>query len=282
MRRSLVAASLAFALAALRAHAAVAQGRDTPPASSDLQSPEQVSTRHSAYTLPAKLWSIESGALGIGGGDVVALLGVGYGLGAGFQVNANLAHFAVGMFNLGAGYQFIDTRYFDLGARVGAWYGHGKWYWIATPAAEKLVSKLDVVNVPLELTASSMPTRWLELDFGVAYSYAMIFGSSPSERSPFADNELGLTQFFLRPGVRFFIADHTAFEFSTKLPLYSVLSLENRSPTVPFKSTWAFEGGLRSRLTRGLFGSVRLHYGSAADALYGSRVYPSFEVEYRF
>jgi hypothetical protein len=289
VRGGLATALLAFALMAFAARVVAAEPAAAPApaatgtesAAGDLQSPEQVSTRYSAYTVPAKMWSVEAGALGIGGGDVVALLGVTYGLGAGFQVNANLAHFGVGMFNAGVGYHFIDTRYFDLGARVGAWYGHGKWYWIATPAATKLVSKIDVVNVPLELTASSMPARWLELDFAVAYNYARIFGASPSERSPFADNELGVVQFYLRPGARFFLADHTALELSTKLPLYSALALEDRNPEVAFKRTWAFEGGLRSRFARGVFGSIRLHYGSISDALYGARVYPSFEVEIR-
>ena len=250
-------------------------------APSDLQSPEQASTRNSAYTLPAHMVSFESGALGIGGGDVVALMGISYGLGAGFQINANLAHFAVGMFNLGAGWHFIDTRYFDLGVKLGAWYGHGKWYWIATPAAEKLISKIDVIALPIELTASSTPTRWLELDLSTGYSWASFFGSAPRERSPFADNEIGIRQFFLRPGARVFLADHTAFEVATKLPLYTAIPLEDRTPTVPFKRAWAIEGGFRSRFARGLFGSIRLHYGSISDALYGARVYPSFEIELR-
>jgi hypothetical protein len=294
-----VTAALALALTALGARGVSAQTAATPApatptpaapaavvpvpekAPNDLQSPEQASTRYSAYTLPAHMVSFESGALGIGGGDVVALMGISYGLGAGFQINANLAHFAVGMFNLGVGYHFIDTRYFDLGAKLGAWYGHGKWYWIATPAAEKLISKIDVVALPIELTATSTPARWLEVDLSVAYAWASFFGSAPSERSPFADNEIGLRQFFLRPGVRFFLADHTAFEVSTKLPLYTAIPLEDRTPEVRFKRAWAVEGGFRSRFARGLFGSIRLHYGSISDALYGARVYPSFEIELR-
>src|SRR5262249_43585217 len=104
---------------------------------------------------------------------------------------------------------------------------------------------------------------------------------SPSERSAFVDNQIGLLQFFLRPGVRVFVADNTAFELSTKLPLYSAIPLDNKTPTVPFKRTWALEGGLRSRLARGLFGSIRMHYGSISDVLYNSRLYPSFEVEFR-
>ena len=281
MRHAFTATLFALAVATQGPRAAAVP--EPEGASGDLQSPEQVSTRHSAYTLPAGFWSFEVGALGVGSGDVVALMGVTYGLGVGFEVSANFAHFSVGLFNLDAGFHFIDTRYFDLGARLGAWYGHGKWYWIAEPVAKKLVSKLDVFSVPLELTASSMPAPWLELDFGLAYSYATFFGSSPSsESSPYADSQIGLMQFFLRPGARVFVADHTAFELSTKLPLYSAVPLDDENRTVPFKRTWTLEGGLRSRLTRGLFGSVRLHYGSISDVLYGARFYPSFEVEHRW
>jgi hypothetical protein len=136
-------------------------------------------------------------------------------------------------------------------------------------------------SLPLELTASSTPTRWLELDLGVNYSYAKIFGSPSRERSVFTDSELALQQFFLRPGARFFIAGETAFEFFAKLPLYSAVPLQEKSVAVPFKRIWALEGGLRSRFARGLFGSVRLHYGSISDVLYGARIYPSFEVELR-
>ena len=71
MRR--VSAGAIFALAVSAPHVAHAAG--------DLQSPEQVSTRYSAYSLPARQWSVDAGALGVGDGDVFALLAVTYGLG---------------------------------------------------------------------------------------------------------------------------------------------------------------------------------------------------------
>jgi hypothetical protein len=247
----------------------------------DLQSPEQVSTRYSAYMLPTNQWAITTGALGVGDGDVFALLSVGYGLGARVQLNINLAHAGVGLLNVSAGYQFIDTRYFDLGIRSGVWYGHGDWFWIATPASKKLLSKIDLVKVPIELTASSMPTRWLELDLGVQYNWAKVFGASSDDESLFTKSQVGLVQFFLRPGARFFISNNTALELFVKLPLYTAVPLENQSPTVPFKDTWWFEGGLRSRLAPGLYGNVRLNYAAISDVLYGARLYPAFEVEIR-
>lgn len=272
MKRAALAAALVFAHTTASGPA---------KAEGDLQSPDQVSTRHSAYTLPARVWSLEAGALGVGSGDVVALIGGTYGLGAGVEVGANLAHFTVGLLNASVGYHFVDTRYFDLGARLGAWYGHGDWYWIATPAAKKILSKIDVLSVPVELTASSTLTRFLELDLGVVYTYATFFGTSPPEQTIFTDSQLGLQQFFLRPGVRFFLVEHTALELFAKLPLYSAIPVGGKNPTVPFERTYTLEGGLRSRLARGLFGSVRIHYGSISDVLYNARLYPSFEVEFR-
>jgi hypothetical protein len=285
VRRARVHAILRLAVAAsIQANTAYASAPPAPESAGtadNLQSPDQVNTRYSAYSLPAREWSIEVGALGVGGGDIYALLGVAYGIGAGVQVNFNLAHIGVGLFNASAGYHFLDTRYFDLGAELGAWYGHGKWFWIADPVEKKIISNLDVVNLPVELTASSMPTHWLEFDLSAHYSYAKIFRSSENERSFFTDSELGMPQFFLRPGVRFFILDRTAFEFFAKLPLYSALGTGSGTTSVPFKETWSMEGGLRSRLARGVFGNIRLHYGSIADLLYGARIYPAFEVEVR-
>ena len=247
----------------------------------DLQSPQQVSTRYSAYTLPAHYWSIDVGALGVGDGDAFLKLAFAYGLGGGVELNANLAHIGVGLLNLSAGWHFIDTRYFDLGARFGVWYGHGAWFWIADGLSSKVLSNIDAVKVPLLLTASSMPTRWLELDLGVQYTYAKIYGSSAQEVSIFSKSELGMQQFFLRPGVRLFISDRVALELFAKLPVYSWLPIDDRKPSVPFKYTWGMEGGLRSRLARGLFGTVRLNYASISDVLYGARLYPSFEIEIR-
>jgi hypothetical protein len=246
----------------------------------DLQSPEQVNTRNSAYSLPKGMWSFEAGALGIGGGDVYASLGVGYGFGAGFQATINLAHAGVGLLNATVGWHFLDTRYFDLGARVGFWYGHGKWFWIARGLTQDLVDKVDVIQVPLELTASAPLTRWLELDLSAQYSYSSLFGSG-SEDSWFADAQIGMRQFFLQPGARFFISDATALELVAKLPAFSTVPGDRRDINVPFKYTWSMEGGVRSRLSEGLFGTIRLHYGSVADVLYGARLYPSFDLEYR-
>jgi hypothetical protein len=253
-----------------------------PPASAGtLQSPDQLSTRNSAYSVPQGTWAFDAGALGIGGGDVIAALGATYGIGAGFQASVNLAHVSVGLFNASVHWQFIDTRYFALGGGPGIWFGHGSWIWFAQGVTKEILSKLDLVNVPIELTASSLPTTWLELDLTLQYTYSKLLGADSVDRAFFSDAQLDLNQFFVRPGARFFISDNTAFEFFAKLPAYSGVSGDRVDATVPFSKTWTLEAGLRSRLARGLFVSMRTHYAAVADVLYGARLYPSFAIEFR-
>ena len=272
---------------------AVAPAAETDPADgpADLQSPEQRDTRNSAYSLRRGMWAFDAGALGLGGGDALMKLGVAYGLGAGVELQLNLAHWGAGILNFAAVWQFVDTRYFHLAARAGIWYGNGDWVWILTEAGEELVADLDVLNVPLIL-ASSMPvSKRLQFDFDVRYTYADIFGSVTANGTFFRDAPFGMRQLAVRPGVRIFLTDSTEVDLSTSLPIYSARSYarpdgdrtdeSNEFTDVPFSKTWAAEFGLRSRLAKALFGSVRLHYSKIADGFYGSSFYPSFNLEFR-
>lgn len=260
------------------------------PALEDLQSPEQRDLRHEAYSLPAGMWAVNVGALGISGGDVFAQLGLSRGLGAGFQVEANLAHASVGLLNVGARWHFIDTRHFDLGAGLGFWYGHGEWLWIVRGAAKELVSKLDVISVPVALTASVPVSRSFAFSLGLEYRYVQAFGTI-SRESAYRDAYIGARQFAVSPSARWFATDTTSLELSAHLPPYTSVPVEvtggeqdrgQEFEDVPFSETWSVELGLRSRFQPGIFGNLRLHYGEVVRTLYSAVVYPSFELEFRF
>ena len=256
-----------------------------------LQSPEQRDTRHAAYSLPKGMWAFDVGALGMGVGDAYAKLGAAYGLGSGFELDLNLAHSSVGLMNLSGRFHFVDTRYFDLGALVGIWYGRGEWFWILTGPSKEIISKVDVLHVPVQLTASMPVQNWLQFDLELAYKHGEVFGTLSETDSLYLDAQLGVRQVAVRPGVRFFVSDTTELDVSSNLPPYSAVPTERtgrRSDgrienyrTVRFSETWSLEAGFRSRFAPGLFGSVRLHYGEVARGLYGAVVNPSFNVEYR-
>jgi hypothetical protein len=146
--------------------------------------------------------------------------------------------------------------------------------------------------VPLVL-ASSMPvSKRLQFDFDVQYTYADIFGSVTESGERLREAPFGLRQFNVRPGVRIFLTDSTEFDLSSSLPFYSARTYlkpagdANDSDaaefkTIPFSETWTAELGLRSRLSRALFGSVRFHYSKIARGLYGAAFFPSFDLDLR-
>jgi hypothetical protein len=258
----------------------------------DLQRPQQRDTRNSAYTLPAGMWAFNAGALGVGGGDIYAKLGVARGLGAGIQLEMNLAHVSFGLLNIRARWHFIDTRYFNLGASLGFWYGHGDWFWLYRGLAQDLVSKIDVIRVPVTLDASTSVASWLAFDLGLEYTYADVFGTLDLRGSAYRDVYIGARQFVVRPGVRFFLSNTTSVAFSADLPAYTAVPVgveggngqdgkEHTFDPVPFSKVWSFEAGLRSRFQPGMFGNLRLHYSEVARILYGAVFYPSFELEVR-
>ena len=101
-----------------------------------------------------------------------------------------------------------------------------------------------------------------------------------------------MRQLLVRPGVRVFLSDSTELDLSTNLPPYTALPFERESARrdserverfeeVPFSRAWSVELGLRSRFSTQVFGALRLHYGDVARGLYGARLYPSFDVEFR-
>jgi hypothetical protein len=280
---------LALVCALSPARPAAAQ---SSPAAPDLRSPALRSTRYSAYTLPKGVWSVELGALGMGD-ELYGLLGGAYGLGKGFQLNLNLVHYATGLFNVTARWNFLDLPHFGLGLSVGFDYGHGDWVWVVNSEEQELLDNADLIAFPMSLTASAPLNRWVQLDLAASYQHAELFGTLGEGATFYADAQIGARIFQFRPGARVFLSDDTAFEFFASLPAYARVPYEgditsNRferagagEAKVKFSSTWAVEVGLRSAIRPWLFCNIRLDFGPRADVLYGAQVYPSFSIEAR-
>lgn len=297
MKQALCAA---FVLAActVGARAAKAEPAPTPVPSralllevpDDLQAPQARDRRNSAYSLPANTWAFGVGVLGIGGGDAYANLNLAYGFGAGIETQINLAHASVGLLNLGAYWQFVDTHHFALAARAAFWYGHGDWIWIAQGPSKSLISNLDAIGIPVLLAASAPVAPWLQFDLDLGYRHGEVFGTVTNDRALFLDAQLGVRQVIVRSGARFFLTKTTEFDISGSLPPYTALPVDTTTRrddersgyrTVSFSEAWSLEFGVRSRFTRSVFGSFRLHYGEVSRTLYGAPLYPSFDIELR-
>jgi hypothetical protein len=285
--------ALALSLVAIARPAAA----EAPEFASGLQSPEQRSLRYSAYALPKGMWAFDLGVLGVTGEELYGSLGIKYGFGAGLQLELNLAHYAVGLFNIGARWNFLEIPHFALAATVDFTYGHGAWIWIVAPLVRDVLQETDLIAVPIGVTASSALLSWLELDLGLSYRYATVWGSLGDGPSLYADAQLGAQQFIVHPGVRLFASDATAFEFSVDLPVYTwvpyegTLTAELRDrgyersgsggATLALSETWKLEAAVRSRLTPWFFCTLRLHYGKSNKYLYSTTVTPSMSFEFR-
>jgi hypothetical protein len=159
-----------------------------------------------------------------------------------------------------------------------------------TGPTKEIIKKLDVIHVPVLVTASMPVERYLQFDLEVGYRHGEVFGTLAETDSISLEAQLGVRQFAVRPSVRFFLSDNTELDVSSNLPMYSAVPTDRDTRsgernenyrTVPFSKTWSMEAAFRSRFAPGLFGSVRLHYGEVARGLYGAVVNPSFNVEYR-
>lgn len=264
----------------------------------DLRAPAYRSTRQSAYSLPKGTWAVEVGALGLGQNELYGQLSAGRGFGAGIQIDVNLAHYSVGLFNIAARWNFLETRHFALAFAASFIYGHGAWMWVLGPLAQTLVQETDLYSVPLDLTASMPVTRWLQFDFGVDYQYAKANGDLGNGRSIYAKGLLGANSVSFRPGARLFLSADTALEMSASLRAFTHIPYEgdisakflrkgyersgSGEASIPFSQTWNVEVGVRSRIRPWMFCSFRLAFGPVADMLFGAYVYPAFALEFRF
>jgi hypothetical protein len=231
------------------------------------------------------------------GDELYGLFGGNFGLGKGFQIGLNLVHYATGLFNINARWNFLDLEHVGLGVAVGFDYGHGAWVWVLDSIAQELVQDTDLIAIPISLTASVPLLRWLQVDLPVEYQHAVVFGTLGEGSSFYAEAQIGARQVRFRPGARFFISQDTAFEFGAILPAYTRVPFEgditgelanqgyersgSGEASVRFSETWNVEVGLRSSIRPWLFCAIRLDYGPRADILYGALVYPSFSLEFR-
>jgi hypothetical protein len=262
-----------------------------------LRSPEQRSVRYSAHALPKGTWAFDLSALGVTGEDVYGSLGIRHGFGGGFDAELNLAHYAVGLFNVGARWTFLDTSDVALAASVGFTYGHGAWMWPLAPLVRSLLQDADLITVPVEVIASAPVLNWLQLDLGASFRYGTVFGTLGDGATFYADAEIGARQVAFRPGARLFVSDATAIELAMDVPVYTWVPWEGEitaaqanegyqrsgsgGATVRPSETWKIEGGVRSRVTPWLFCTLRLHYGRINRLLYLTTVNPSLSFEFR-
>jgi hypothetical protein len=277
---------------------ATASAQTTPKLElpANLQAPQARSTRNSAYVLPPNVVGLEAGLMGLSADDLYGRIGIAMGFKHGLQVDMNLLHWGVALFNVNMRWNFLELRRFALAADVGFTYAHGDWVWILGWVGQKLASDANLYGVPVSVTASAPLSRWLQLDLAIQYRHSDVQGHLGQGQTFYADTEIGARQLLLRPSARFFASSRVALEVSARLPLYQRVPVgiegtagvngerdvsRNTYADVQFSSSWMIEAGIRSCLRSWLYATLRIQYGQLTDEVYGAPLFPAFSLEFR-
>jgi len=156
----------------------------------DFHDPAQRAVRGTA-------WTLEKGtvapSVAVGGIDADQLLvdaGLAWVPAKHIETHVNLAHFGVGLANLGLRSTLLERERWALGAGVSATWLNTDWMWYLDPDATGADSGLDIIVLPLYVNSTWSLRDWLDVTGGLAYSHAEAIGTVDSETVLF-DGDVG-------------------------------------------------------------------------------------------
>jgi len=185
----------------------------------DFYDPQQRITDATAYALSNREVRVDTGLLGTGVQDLGANIDVAVGVGRGAQVSTNAAHLSLGIINASTKYTFVDRPRFGLGAQASFLWTRPTLIWLLPNEVTEPLKDIDLLIVPLELTASFPLARWVSLHLGGGYTHAELFGRIGNDASYF-NAGLGARMVHLEPVVHFYLGNRVALILGGEAPVY--------------------------------------------------------------
>jgi hypothetical protein len=208
----------------------------------EFHSPAERPTHNTAYTLAAKQKRLAVGLYGTQFENVLGTIGLAYAPFRFWEIEANLAHFGAGIFNIATKFNLAEVKWFGLGLRCEFAYVHGKFLWALPKWRKKAVQGLDAYIVPIKLIGSLDIIYWLHFDLVVGYDHVESTGHYSGTRL-FFDGYLGARQVYLLPVLRFYLVKRLSLNFSGKLPMWARV---HRQVESELTITPGVIGGIRS------------------------------------
>lgn len=260
--------------------------------------PEERPTQNTAYTLAARQKQLTVGLYGTQFENVLGAIGITYAPFRFWEVEANLAHFGAGIFNIATKLNLVDRKWFGLGFRCGFAYIHGKFLWALPKRQKQAVQGLDVYIVPLKLIGSLDIAYWLHLDLVVGYDHVESTGHYSGTRL-FLDGYLGARQVYLLPVARFYLVKRLSLNVSGKLPMWARVhgQVESELTLTPgviagLRSAgeksldplyyWLVTVGAQVEVVSLFYLKVELSVGPYTEVVYSQQVSVGLELEWRF
>jgi hypothetical protein len=222
------------------------------------------------------------------------------GIGDRWEVGVNLAHAVFGVMNVYGKYNFIDKKWWALGAEVGVTWIHVKSVWAIPEKYRDALGNIDILSIPIEIHSSFPVADWVGLHLSVGYLHSQLFGKI-NEETLFLDGDIGSSQVYLRPNITLYIAKRIQVFVTARLLLwggrYGEVAAEvtnNDDLIIGFRSSQftELEFGDRSFIQLGVdakFGKytyVRLwaifNGAVAQSGIFSSSVLPGLDLFWRF
>lgn len=221
-----------------------------------------------------------------------------YGLPDGFELGTNALYDAVGFVNADSKWNFLDTRWIGLAAKIGLrWINPKNLYPIPKKYRDDL-GDIDIIIVPVQLTASFPFSPAFGAHLTVGYNHSNVFGTSPADSDAYVDGMLGAREVYLTPTFTFYPRKRVALLLGAQLPVWvaavgNVTAETQVSDGVVVGASYAGYRELDATGRNTLYLAAELQTGSfhaRFAAIYGLRFLttrvefplPSVEVYWRF
>lgn len=186
----------------------------------DFEDPAQRITHRTAYTVQKHEARIDAGVVGLSAEDLGINLGVVGGVTKRFQLGANFGHVILGVANVGAKVNAVDTKHFGLGISADVSYARPRAIWVVPKSLRDDFGPGHLLSLPIIVRTSYPVVPWLRFDLGLGYRYASAFGQFDPD-SFFATGGLTTQQVFFEPGVAFYLGKRVALNLYGHLAAYT-------------------------------------------------------------
>ena len=130
----------------------------------------------------------------------------------------NLAHGAVGIVSAQSKFTFVARHRYALGGRVAFSYLNPQTLWALPPSLRDEFGAVHVLSAPFELWNTVVVTPWLDLNLGLSYRGAWLWGQVDVE-GLVANANIGRRRLALEPYANLYIAQRLALIVGAKLPV---------------------------------------------------------------
>lgn len=263
----------------------------------DWLAPRSRQLEHTAYTLQQHQLYLQVGAYGSERDDLYGELELAYGLGYGLQLGSNLFHCASGNWNIDLDWGLVDQSWIGVSLSTGLGLGVVQQMWVVREIWREMLRDVQLLTVPVQLTASLPVLDWLQIDLSAGYTHVSGFGEIDFSLGRLGGT-LAQSELFVKPVVRVYVSPRLALIAQAHLPLWAELPVDVRTTVgddddplvdfrtaererVPFSENWGFKVGAETPVAANLSVRLQFAYSVPATDFYRTAVLPTVQLLYR-